>query len=332
MYGNVEQTPDGEAVGGLLYLYTMRLGLFLLILTATLFGSGYWYTAFVAPCQVPVHYRIGEIDPRFGTDRDELIRIAQNAENIWEGTIKEDLFIYDENAELPVNLVFDERQQNANSEAELKEDLDVKEGMSESVSAQYETLIGEFRTLKKKYEARVISYEKKLSLYNEEVTEWNKKGGAPENVMRELTETQKELQNEQKELEALGKTLNNLTIQLNAIGARGNSLIADYNTIVDTYNKEFSEAKEFTQGDYTQDTINIYQFDSEKELTIVLAHEFGHALSLDHVDNEKSIMYHFMGAQRIQDGITTEDFNAFNQACEQKDSFLGKISRAIRSL
>jgi len=332
VYGNVEQTPDGEAVGGLLYLYTMRLGLLLLILTATLFGSGYWYTAFVAPCQVPVHYRIGEVDPRFGTNKDELMRIAKNAEDIWEDTIGKDLFVYDEEAKLPINLVFDVRQKNANIEAELKEDLNAKEGMSESVGNQYEALIGEFRILKKKYESRIIAYESKLSTYNQEVTEWNNKGGAPEHVMRELTETQKELQNEQKELEALGKTLNNLTIQLNAIGARGNSLIADYNTIVDTYNKEFSEAKEFTQGDYTQDTINIYQFDSEKELTIVLAHEFGHALSLDHVDNEKSIMYHFMGAQRIQDGITTEDFNAFNQVCEQNDSFLGKISRAIRSL
>jgi predicted Zn-dependent protease len=115
---------------------------------------------------------------------------------------------------------------------------------------------------------------------------------------------------------------------LNAIGAKGNSLITDYNEIVNNYNEEFSEPLEFTQGDFTGDAIHIYQFDSEGELAIVLAHEFGHALSLDHVENEKSIMYHFMGGQDSISGISTEDIAEFHESCDQK-SMITKFFKVV---
>ena len=87
------------------------------------------------------------------------------------------------------------------------------------------------------------------------------------------------------------------------------------------YNSRFAEAKEFTQGDYTGTAINIYQYDAEDELTIVLAHEFGHALSLDHVLNAHSIMYYFMDEQQVGKGLSTEDIAEFNRICGQKNAF-----------
>lgn len=296
----------------------MRLSLLLLILIATLFGSGYWYTFFDTTCKTPIHYRIGAIDTRFGTTQAEAMRIAKNAEMIWENKLGEDLFIYDEQSAFLINFVFDERQKNAEVAEELREDLSQKEGMSESVSLQYERLIGEFRTLKKSYESRVVSYEVKLSAYNDEVTEWNGKGGAPKGVITKLKETEGILAEEQSELESLAENLNVLVTKLNAIGAKGNSLITDYNTIVSEYNNRFAEAKEFTQGDYTGDAINIYQFDAEDELTIVLAHEFGHALSLDHVQSAQSIMYYFMDEQQVEKGLSAEDVIEFNRICSEK--------------
>jgi hypothetical protein len=296
----------------------MRLGLLLLILIATIFGSGYWYSLFDTTCKVPIHYRVGTIDPKFGTNREDVIRIAKNAEMIWETPLSKDLFIYDESSSLPINFVFDERQQNTVIAEELKEDLAQKEGMSESVAKQYETLIGNFRTLKKKYESEVVSYEGKLETYNTEVEAWNKKGGAPENVIAKLTETQELLAEKQVEIESLGKKLNEIVAQLNAIGAKGNSLITDYNTTVNDYNNRFAEAHEFTQGDYMGTAINIYQFNAEDELTVVLAHEFGHALSLDHVPEAHSIMYYFMDKQQVGTGLSSEDIAEFNRICEDK--------------
>lgn len=293
----------------------MRVLLLLFVLMAVLFGSGYWYRSFEGVCTVPIRYRIGTIDDRFGTSAEELKRIARSAEAVWEDAVGADLFMYDESAALPINMVFDERQENADRERELREDIEAKEGMSESVSAQYETLIKEFRALKREYEKAVIAYEAKLGEYNDTVTDWNEKGGAPVAVIEKLEETKRALESEQLTLKERAAVLNRLAGKLNALGASGNSLITDYNSIVEKYNEEFSEGHEFTQGDYTGDAINIYQFDAEDDLTIVLAHEFGHALALDHVPNEQSIMYHKMGAQDLEKGVSVEDIAEYARVC-----------------
>lgn len=299
----------------------MRIGILFLVLATTLFGSGYWYRAIDPVCRTPVYYRIGNVDSRFGTDEETLKLLAQKAERVWEDPLSQDLFIYDANAKLPINLIFDERQEQSDRERELKEDLEAKEGMSESVSRQYEALIGEFRTLKKEYESSVVAYEKKLDAYNNIVTEWNRRGGAPPDVIEDLKSEEAMLSKEQASLESRAEKLNALTTKLNAIGAQGNTLIKNYNEVVQEYNEQFAEVHEFTQGDYTRDAIDIYQFNSEDELVIVLAHEFGHALSLGHVENEKSFMYRLMKAQDLGVGITYEDRAEFERVCAEKSIF-----------
>ncbi len=308
----------------------MRFGILILILIATLFGSGYWYRAVDPTCRIPVHYRIGDVDSRFGTDTETLKLVAEKAEKVWEDPLAQDLFVYDPEAKLPINLVFDERQEQADRERELKEDLKAKEGMSESVARQYEELIEEFRKLKKEYETRVVAYEKKLGTYNDRVSDWNSKGEAPAEVIDSLHEEQAELVAEDESLETRAKKLKALATQLNAIGAQGNSLLTDYNDIIDEYNTQISEAHEFTQGDYARDAIHVYEFNSEDELIIVLAHEFGHALSLDHVENEQSFMYHLMGKQTLEKGITPEDRAEFARVCTDR-GILSSIVTMFRS-
>jgi hypothetical protein len=298
----------------------MRLGTLLLLLLAVIFGSWYWYQIFNQECKTPVYYRIGTIDERFGTSKDELRRIAKNAESLWEEDLAEDLFVYTEDGKLPINLVFDERQQNANIEEELREDLESKEGMSSDVAAQYERLITEFRALKINYEAKVVTYETELKKYNTTVEGWNDRGGAPPEEVIILKEEQERLSLTQESLENRAKELNKLASQLNFIGAKGNTLITDYNKIVEKYNAQFSESHEYTQGDHSIEAINIYQFNTEEELTLVLAHEMGHALSLGHIANERSIMYRLMGAQQTDFGLSPEDIDEFKRVCEAQST------------
>lgn len=305
----------------------MRLGILFLILTATVFGSGFWYEHIDTQCRAPIRYRIGEIDSRFGTNVAEIQSIAAKAEQVWEVPLSTELFVYDSEAEFAINLVFDERQENADIENELKEDLEAKEGMSEAVSAQYQKLIDQFRSLTDEYELGVLQYESSLDEYNQTVTEWNDKGGAPEEVVSELRVEEAELTKEFSRLEKMTDSINVIVHELNKIGARGNSLIRDYNTVVEEYNNRFGEGHEFAQGDYTQNEINIYQFDSEDELVIVLAHEFGHALAFGHVENEHSVMYHLMGAQDIEMGITAEDIAEYRMMCEDNPFFSKLIAR-----
>ena len=304
----------------------MKLGILLLILFAVVSGSGYWYAFIDRECKTPVYYRIGNIDERFGTSKDELQRIAKNAELIWENRLMEELFIYDEGRGLPINLVFDERQRNSEIERELRYDLNAKEGMSDGVASQYEELISEFRSLKKDYEKRVVVYESELRTYNTTVTKWNEKGGALKNKIEELKLEQNRLVTEQKTLETRAKELNSIASKLNVIGAKGNTIITDYNKIVEEYNIRFSKAHEYTQGDQSVKEINVYQFNTEEELTLVLAHEMGHALSIGHVSGEQSIMYKNMGAQQVSNGLSTEDVTEFNNMCSGKSLALTLIT------
>ncbi len=303
----------------------MRLGVLILILVATLFGSGFWYNQIEGACRLPLEYRIGEVDKRFGTSKDELRAIAYRAERIWESELQKDIFTYDEDARLAINLIFDERQEISEQEAELRQDLEAKEGMSAEVAALYEVLITEYRRLRDQYETRVIAYENSLDGYNAKVALWNDRGGATGDVVERLNSEKETLATEYEELDVLTDKLNDIANELNKIGARGNTLIADYNSVVESYNTQFGESHEFTQGDYDSGEINIYQFNTEDELTIVLAHEFGHALSIEHVEGEQSIMYHLMEAQSVDLGITREDMEAFENTCKEEEGILRLI-------
>jgi hypothetical protein len=223
------------------------------------------------------------------------------------------------------------QQQRSNAEEVLRENLEDKEDVSEDVKAQYNELVAKFEVLKKDYEADVDAYETKLAAYNTEVSDWNNRGGAPSDVREDLDARADALKDEQKALEKSAQQLNGLIADINRIGARGNTLVADYNSTVSEYNDRFTESEEFAQGDYTHDAIDIYEFNSDDELTIVLAHELGHALSLSHVDGSSSIMYAHMGKQSLLSGITSEDRAEYVRQCANRGT-MPTIVRTIRAL
>jgi vacuolar-type H+-ATPase subunit D/Vma8 len=293
----------------------MRSGFTILLMAAILFGGGYWYLAAMAICPVPMAYRIGTVDSRFDLSTEEVRNAVSVAESLWEDATGRNLFTYDEGGVLSINFVFDERQQTANDEEHLRETLDEKEEMSDTVRAQYEKLLAEYESLSKKYDGQTSAYETKLAAYNKEVNEWNVKGGAPEDVFNRLADTKETLAREQSRLNGVGDSLNTLVRKMNALSEKGNSLITDYNETVEVYNDQFSEGHEFTQGDYENKVINIYQYDSEEELELVLAHEFGHALSLEHVEGTDSIMYRLMEGQSKETGIQSADLTEFERVC-----------------
>ncbi len=291
------------------------------LLTLIFIGSiGYWYQTVLAVCDVPLTYRIGTIDERFAIKEDEVRNAISSAESLWEDGTDRNLFTYDPKGEVVINFVYDDRQAAVDAEKKLEATLQKKETVSDSVRTEYETLVQNYEKLKASYESRVDAYDTKLRAYNAEVSDWNTRGGAPKDVFSRLETTKSELAREEKQLNTLAKELNTLVAKINALSARGNALVDDYNKLVDTYNDTFAEGKEFTQGEYQNGTITIFEFETRNELSIVIAHELGHALGLGHTEGgETAIMYPVMGKQSSTIGLTAFDRALFQAECGAVD-------------
>ena len=289
---------------------------FLIILLATLvFGGGYFYYIAQAVCPVPITYRLGEVDERFGLSSNEALLVISKAESVWEDAIGRNLFSYDEEGVLAINFVYDQRQQMLTQEEKLKERLDETENMTESVNATYEELVAAYNALKETYETNAALYEKRLLAYNAEVEKYNSEGGAPRGAYLLLEKEERDLGREQQSLNALSVKLNAMVTEINAIGEKGNTLISTYNKGVEVYNEKFGEEREFTQGDYTGKSIQIYTFSNQNELKLVLAHELGHALSLGHVAGKESIMHYLIGGQPEEVALSAPDKEEFARVC-----------------
>lgn len=290
---------------------------FTFFLTLVLAGA-YVYTAVEAVCAVPLSYRIGHIDDRFGITEDEARVAVSDAESVWEQATGRNLFTYDEQGELVINFIYDERQEFAEAEVNFREQLDAAENINSAINATYEELVADYDTLKVEYDRTVTSYESSLDSYNNKVESYNAEGGAPPEVFDELENEREELDRSLGSVNALGRRLNELGREINRVSEQGNQLIEQYNENVHQYNDTFAEeSREFTQGDYQSKSIQIYKFVNEQELTLVLAHEMGHAISLGHVSNEASVMFDHLGGQSEPLQLTEEDLDEFERVCGQ---------------
>lgn len=279
-----------------------------------LLGSYVWYVAY-ATCPIPIQYRLGTLDESFGLSESEARAAIAEAESLWEDATGLNLFTYDGAGNLPINFVFDERQQLTDIEGELSGALNELRDRSTALQATYEALESSYLKEKDRYDALVIEYENDLRAYNDEVAKWNENGGAPSQVYQTLEAEQARLAAMSDDIEATRSALNSRIDEVNTAATNAREAVDAYNAQVGQYNDTFAEATEFTQGDYQGTHINIYQFGSREELVLVLAHELGHALGIDHVENESSLMYQQMGAQQIAQGATAEDIAAFGAVC-----------------
>ncbi len=311
----------------------MRRTLLFSLLAIFVVGSVFWYHSTAVICPAPLPYRIGTIDDSFDLDNETAREHVETAVSMWEDATGRDLFVYVETARLRVDFVFDERQEEANVEVVLRDQLDKKRDQNEAVMQMVEEMQGTHQELSQDYESRVNEYESRLAEYNQKVISYNDRGGAPADVFAELEEERVELNQIAEELTATSNQLNQLANDINELGERGNQMVEEYNEEVNEYNEKYGHAREFTQGDYQSEVINIYKFSNSGELVTVLAHEFGHALGIDHVDGPSSVMYYLF--EEIDSGprsLTEDDLAAYYEVCGTEESMSQRAHRFIREL
>lgn len=296
----------------------------------TVFFTGtYWYYTGASMCRYPIAYSIGEFDDRFDITEAEARVAIHDAETIWEEATGEHLFTYTEDASFTINFIFDDRQALSDEERAARDRLEELEAENIATADRYAALVDEHAALQETHRAAALAYEERLAAHNAEVEEFNEAGGAPPEEYERLEQEQRELAETAHALENQAETLQELTRAINRLGEQGNELIEQYNREVEVYNDRYGTSREFTQGDYQGNRINIYTFTDGLELRQVLAHELGHALALEHVDDPHAIMYHLMGTQGDELRLTDADTTEFERVCGDGPTLRGFISQFL---
>lgn len=251
-----------------------------------------------APCDEPLKYTLGNIDARFEISQTEVLEALQEAENVWEQSSGKNLFEYDKTEGLPVQFIYDERQQKTQAGQDLQERL--KGLQVEESEEAVKSKLAQYEQVKKEYESAKASYEQAAKNYNEKVDRINERGGATSEERKELEKDYKDLQSQFQNLEKLRKQVNSLVAATNQEITENHTLVDKYNQEITTFQERYGgEGEVFDQGVYTGRDISIYQYDDHARLVLVLAHEMGHALGIEHVAESDALMYYLMRDQDI---------------------------------
>lgn len=272
-----------------------------------------------SPCKEPLTYRLGDIDSRFNITQKELAEIMDEVENLWESAVDKDLINLSPDGKVALNLVYSKEQKRTDAEQQFSDRILAKEQQVSIVEREYKRLSERYENAEKDVRQTLEEYNTDIATYNKLAKEWDGKE-ATSKIIAKFNTLEREISSMEASLKRKKQNLSSLREQTNNKTEKLNNLIKEHNTLITEYNSRFSKPRKFDQGRFVKrgdnKAINIYQFGNRAQLKTVLAHEVGHALGLDHVDNSKSIMHKMMAEQNMANlQLTGEDISALKKQC-----------------
>ncbi len=267
--------------------------------------------SFKSSCEKTQTFRIGKVDTEFNLTKEEVLKYATEAANIWNNGLGEKVLEYSETGKVVIDFKYDERQRETIEKNILSEKTKDKSIVLESqlkhLNTEKEKLKSEQTDFEKDWEV----FKNKLNNYNNEVTRINKEGGANDSDYYKLNQNKSVLESDKHELETRNKKLESYVTSLNMSVNGYNDLVAEANNLVKELNKNIG--KKFEQGTYFNNKITLYEYKDITNLKRLIAHELGHALKMSHTKTPASIMYYLNSEDRFV--LTKEDILEYYRVC-----------------
>lgn len=251
------------------------------------------------PFDSRIHYKIGQVDPRFGLNEQQIIALSQQASSIWQNGTGKSLFLYDPHAQLDINFIYDARQ--AETKLRLEQLQKIKQ-QQQSHSIEQQHLQHQQQQLNSSLQSldqQKAEFQNSLEQYNAMVQQINQNGGATPEQRIGLDQQKQNLQQQQAQLQQAIDTHNFNVEHINRNVDSVNQINQQVNQNIQTYNHKF-QGRLFHKGEFDGKHINIYEFESQQDLILTLAHELGHALGLQHNQDPKALMYPILKQQDMQ--------------------------------
>lgn len=228
-----------------------------------------------AICSAPLKLKIEVIDPGFGVSQADVKSAIEQAANLWGAAAHRPLFAYDPKGDIAVNLVYDERQQAAQRYMEAQ-------GHIQEITQKATVILNELKPLQDGLKAAEQSYSSQLAAFDRvrEIQAISGAGGAAAARMADL--------------QKMKQQLDQLNTEINARIEKYDALVESSNAELKALSDSGTTGIELIAGHYAEEDgtkrIDIFEFKNRTDLVLVLAHEMGHALGLDHNKTPQSIM------------------------------------------
>lgn len=239
-------------------------------------------------------WHVGDVDPRFGVSIADFRSAIEKAIALWESEAGRRLFEEEEGAGFPIQMVYDERQQRMDEMKSAKEELAQQRRSLDATQQGSRQAMRAYEAARTRYHAAVNALDARIRSYNRQIDGVNAAGGADDELSVQLDAEKARLADEKSRLVEARRALEELADQSDRLAEIYNSEAERFNDTVRIFNERFGRIYQVIgqcrkRGGEIED-VTVYAFRNLDHLAIVLAHELGHALGVEHVEGDGALM------------------------------------------